>query len=177
MKDTVSVSLLSAANVDAGYGHVRVLEGVSVDVRPGRIVVLVGRNGAGKSTLLKILSRITEPTTGRITIDGRDLRDIPKVDLRDRIGLVLQDTFLFADTVLENIRFGRLDATDEECIEAAKLAEEAGLKVVMNRCPKIEYGRLSGELNWAGVNSRMLSSKRPLLGPKGVQHRVLAGKA
>ena len=61
--------------------------------------------------------------------------------------------------------------------EAAKLAEDAGLRVVMNRCPKIEYGRLSGELNWAGVNSRMLSSKRPLLGAKGVQHRVLAGKA
>src|SRR4029078_13631466 len=61
--------------------------------------------------------------------------------------------------------------------EAAKLAEEAGLKVVMNRCPKIEYGRLSGELSWAGVNSRMLSSQRPLLGPKGVQHRVLTGKA
>ncbi len=61
--------------------------------------------------------------------------------------------------------------------EAARLAEKAGLKVVMNRCPKIEYGRLSGELNWAGVNSRMLSSRRPLLGAKGVQHRVLAGKA
>jgi predicted CoA-binding protein len=58
--------------------------------------------------------------------------------------------------------------------EAARLAEEAGLKVVMNRCPKIEYGRLSGELSWAGVNSRRLSSKRPLLGAKGVQHRVLA---
>jgi predicted CoA-binding protein len=57
--------------------------------------------------------------------------------------------------------------------EAAKLAEEAGLKVVMNRCPKIEYGRLSGELNWAGVNSRRLSAKRPMLGAKGVQHRVL----
>jgi predicted CoA-binding protein len=57
--------------------------------------------------------------------------------------------------------------------EAAKLAEEAGLKVVMNRCPKIEYGRLSGELGWAGVNSRRLSSRRPMLGPKGVQHRVL----
>jgi predicted CoA-binding protein len=57
--------------------------------------------------------------------------------------------------------------------EAAKLAEEAGLKVVMNRCPKIEYGRLSGELNWAGVNSRRLSAKRPMLGVKGVQHRVL----
>jgi predicted CoA-binding protein len=57
--------------------------------------------------------------------------------------------------------------------EAAKLAEEAGLKVVMNRCPKIEYGRLSGELNWAGVNSRQLSAKRPMLGAKGAQHRVL----
>ncbi len=57
--------------------------------------------------------------------------------------------------------------------EAAKLAEDAGLKVVMNRCPKIEYGRLSGELNWAGVNSRRLSAKRPMLGAKGVQHRVL----
>ena len=57
--------------------------------------------------------------------------------------------------------------------EAAKLAEEAGLQVVMNRCPKIEYGRLSGELSWAGVNSRTLSSRRPVLGPKGVQHRIL----
>ena len=57
--------------------------------------------------------------------------------------------------------------------EAARIAEESGLKVVMNRCPKIEYGRLSGELNWAGVNSRMLSSRRPMLGAKGVQHRVL----
>lgn len=57
--------------------------------------------------------------------------------------------------------------------EAARLAEEAGLKVVMNRCPKIEYGRLSGEIGWAGVNSRTLSNKRPLLGKKGFQHRVL----
>jgi uncharacterized protein len=57
--------------------------------------------------------------------------------------------------------------------EAARLAEDAGLKVVMNRCPKIEYGRLSGELSWAGVNSRRLSARRPMLGAKGVQHRVL----
>jgi uncharacterized protein len=61
--------------------------------------------------------------------------------------------------------------------EAARIAEGAGLQVVMNRCPKIEYGRLSGELNWAGVNSRRVSSQRPLLGPKGVQHRVIATKA
>jgi predicted CoA-binding protein len=57
--------------------------------------------------------------------------------------------------------------------EAARLAEAAGLQVVMNRCPKIEYGRLSGELSWAGINSRRLSSRRPILGPKGVQHRIL----
>ncbi|MCJ7787912.1 MAG: CoA-binding protein [Methyloceanibacter sp.] len=57
--------------------------------------------------------------------------------------------------------------------EAAKLAEQAGLKVVMNRCPKIEYGRLSGELGWAGVNSRMISNKRAMLGTKGLQHRML----
>jgi uncharacterized protein len=61
--------------------------------------------------------------------------------------------------------------------EAARLAESAGLQVVMNRCPKIEYGRLSGELSWAGVNSRRVSSQRPLLGPKGVQHRMIATKA
>jgi predicted CoA-binding protein len=61
--------------------------------------------------------------------------------------------------------------------EAARLAEAAGLKVVMNRCPKIEYGRLSGELGWAGVNSRRISNKRPMLDAKGVQHRVLAAKA
>jgi len=60
--------------------------------------------------------------------------------------------------------------------EAARLAEAAGLQVVMNRCPKIEYGRLSGELGWAGVNSRRVSAKRPVLGPKGVQHRVLVPK-
>ncbi|RMF01469.1 MAG: CoA-binding protein, partial [Alphaproteobacteria bacterium] len=57
--------------------------------------------------------------------------------------------------------------------EAARLAEEAGLEVVMNRCPKIEYGRLSGEIGWAGVNSRTLSSSRPVLAAKGIQHRVL----
>jgi uncharacterized protein len=61
--------------------------------------------------------------------------------------------------------------------EAARLAEAAGLQVVMNRCPKIEYGRLSGELGWAGVNSRRVSAKRPVLGPKGLQHRVLITKA
>ena len=103
-------------------------------------------------------------------------------DIKEPVDIV--DIFRSSDAALpiakEAIRFGaqvlwmQLGVRNDE---AAKLAEDAGLKVVMNRCPKIEYGRLSGELIWAGVNSRMLSSKRPLLGAKGVQHRVLAGKA
>ena len=84
---------------------------------------LVGPTGAGKTTLINLLSRFYEIDGGRITIDGRDIRDVSKADLRQKLGIVLQDTFLFADTVMENIRYGRLEATDEECIEAAKLAD------------------------------------------------------
>ena len=103
-------------------------------------------------------------------------------DIQEKVDIV--DIFRSADAALgvtrEAIALGakvvwmQLGVRNDE---AAKLAEEAGLQVVMNRCPKIEYGRLSGELGWAGVNSRRLSSKRPLLGAKGVQHRVLGSKA
>jgi len=99
-------------------------------------------------------------------------------DIKQPIDIV--DIFRSSDAALaltrEAIRIGakvvwmQLGVRNDE---AAELAEAAGLQVVMNRCPKIEYGRLSGELAWAGVNSRLLSSKRPLLGAKGVQHRVL----
>jgi ATP-binding cassette subfamily B protein len=70
-----------------------------------------------------LLTRFYEVNEGRITIDGRDIRNVSKADLRQKLGIVLQDTFLFADTVMENIRYGRLDANDEECVEAAKLAD------------------------------------------------------
>lgn len=96
---------------------------MTLEAKAGQTIALVGPTGAGKTTIINLLMRFYELDSGRITIDGRDLRDIPKIELRQRLGLVLQDTFLFADTVLENIRFGRLDATDEECIEAARLAD------------------------------------------------------
>jgi ATP-binding cassette subfamily B protein len=83
----------------------------------------VGPTGAGKTTIINLLTRFYEINSGSISIDGKDIRDISKDDLRRKLGIVLQDTFLFADTVMENIRYGRLDATDEECIEAAKLAD------------------------------------------------------
>lgn len=99
-----------------------VIKDMTIDARAGEMFALVGPTGAGKTTLINLLTRFYEIDSGRITIDGRDIRDIRKPDLRRRLGLVLQDTFLFSGTVMENIRYGRLDATDEECIEAAKTA-------------------------------------------------------
>ncbi|MEN6297721.1 MAG: ABC transporter ATP-binding protein [Rectinema sp.] len=111
-------------NVVFGYGPDNiVIRDFSVEIVAGQTVALVGPTGAGKTTITNLLTRFYELQSGRILFDGVDIREIPKKDIRRTIGLVLQDTFLFADTVLENIRFGRLDATDEECIEAAKMAE------------------------------------------------------
>ena len=90
---------------------------------PGKTIALVGPTGAGKTTIINLLTRFYEINSGAITIDGINIRDFGKAALRSRLGLVLQDTFLFSGTVMENIRFGRLEATDDECIHAAELAE------------------------------------------------------
>jgi ATP-binding cassette subfamily B protein len=100
-----------------------VIRHMTLEARAGQTVALVGPTGAGKTTLVNLLTRFYEIQAGRITIDGQDLRAIRKADLRRQLGIVLQDTFLFADTVMENIRYGRLDATDDECIRAALLAD------------------------------------------------------
>jgi ATP-binding cassette subfamily B protein len=89
----------------------------------GQTVALVGPTGAGKTTLINLLSRFYEIQGGAITIDGADIRDLRKADLRRRLGIVLQDTFLFADTVQQNIRYGRLEATDAEVVHAAEMAD------------------------------------------------------
>lgn len=100
-----------------------VLRDMSLCAGAGQIIALVGPTGAGKTTIINLLTRFYETTGGRITIDGEDIRSVRKADLRRQLGLVLQDTYLFSSTVMENIRYGRLDATDEEVIEAARLAE------------------------------------------------------
>ena len=97
-----------------------IIKDMTIDAKAGERFALVGPTGAGKTTIINLLTRFYEIDGGSITIDGRNIRDIRKSDLRRRLGLVLQDTFLFSGTVMENIRYGRLDATDEECIEAAK---------------------------------------------------------
>jgi ATP-binding cassette subfamily B protein len=115
---------VSLKNVQFGYTcNQPIIKNFSLEVKAGQTIALVGPTGAGKTTIINLLTRFYEIQGGSITIDGKDIRDVSKSDLRRKLGLVLQDTFLFSDTVMENIRFGRLDATDEECIEAAKLAE------------------------------------------------------
>ena len=104
-----------------GYGDgPEVLHGLDLDVRAGTTVALVGHTGAGKSTIAKLLARFYEPRSGRITIDGHDLRDVTQESLRRQLGIVPQEGFLFAGTVHDNIAFGRPDATREEVVAAAQ---------------------------------------------------------
>ena len=110
--------------VSFGYAEDRpVLRDIDLRIDPNQIVGLVGGTGAGKSTLLSLVPRFYDPTTGSITLDGRDLREITKKTLRAQIALVLQDTLLFSTTVRENIAYGRPDATEEEIVEAARRAQ------------------------------------------------------
>ncbi|MBV9849697.1 MAG: ABC transporter ATP-binding protein [Armatimonadetes bacterium] len=102
--------------------NVPVLKNVSLHAHPGQVVALIGPTGAGKTTIVNLLTRFYEIDSGQIAIDGQDIRRIRKEDLRRQLGIVLQDTFLFAGTVRDNIRYGRLDARDEEVVAAAKFA-------------------------------------------------------
>jgi ABC-type multidrug transport system fused ATPase/permease subunit len=97
-----------------------VLEDIDLDIQSGETVAFVGETGAGKTTIVKLLARFHDPISGCVRVDGRDLRTVTQSSLRRQMGIVLQDPFLFNGTVRENILFGRLDATDQEVIAAAK---------------------------------------------------------
>ncbi len=110
---------------DVSFGYVpgkTVLRHISLYAKPGQKIAFVGSTGAGKTTITNLLNRFYDIDSGRITVDGIDIRDLPRDMLRQNIAMVLQDTHLFTGTVMENIRYGRLDATDDEVIKAARTA-------------------------------------------------------
>jgi ATP-binding cassette subfamily B protein len=109
-------------DVSFRYGDRRILDGVSLHIRPGETVALVGPTGCGKTTLAHLIPRFHDPTEGRVTVDGQDIRTVTFASLRSSIGLVDQDPFLFSLPVLENIRYGDPDALRERVVEAARTA-------------------------------------------------------
>ncbi|WP_294491032.1 ABC transporter ATP-binding protein [uncultured Ruminococcus sp.] len=111
------------ADIHFGYEPQKpVLKGFELDIKRGRKIAVVGATGSGKTTIVNLLTRFYEPDSGRITVDGIDITDIPKDELRRSIGIVLQDTVLFRGTIEENIRYGREDAPEEDVIRAARHA-------------------------------------------------------
>src|SRR5204863_1763756 len=110
------------------FGHQgdhAVLDGLDLHLAPGESLALVGATGSGKSTIAGLLARLYDPDGGRVLLDGHDVREVRLGDVRQAVALVFEDTFLFTDTVRENIRFGRPDASDEDVATAAALAGAA----------------------------------------------------
>ncbi|RRR55141.1 ABC transporter ATP-binding protein [Streptococcus suis] len=114
---------VSFENVEFGYSEDKpLIRNFNLEVKPGEMVAIVGPTGAGKTTLINLLMRFYDVTSGAIKVDGHDIRQLSRQSYRSQFGMVLQDAWLYEGTIKENLRFGRLDATDEEIVEAAKIA-------------------------------------------------------
>src|SRR5699024_8855778 len=110
---------------DVVFGYVperKILNGISLYAKPGQKIAFVGSTGAGKTTIINLINRFYEIQSGSITYDGIDIKDMKKDDLRRSLSMVIQDTHLFTGTIADNIRYGKLNATDEEVREAARIA-------------------------------------------------------
>src|SRR6202041_1848344 len=141
-----------------------ILKGLSFEVPAGRTVAIVGPSGAGKSTISRLLFRFYEITSGPITIDGQDIREVQQASLRNALGMVPQDTVLFNDTVRYNIRYGRWDATDAEIEAAARLAQIDGFIRLMPKGYDTEVGERGLKLS-GGEKQRVAIARTILKGP------------
>ena len=142
-------------------GDGKVLDDVSLDVQEGEILALVGLSGAGKSTMFNLIPRFYDPTNGVIRIDGHDLKNLTQTSIREHIAIVLQETILFGGTIRENILYGKLDASEEEMIAAAKAANaDEFIRTFPN-----QYGTLVGErgMNLSGGQRQRIAIARAIL--------------
>ncbi len=144
------------SHVTFGYDpQYPVIKDFNLDVKAGQTIALVGPTGAGKTTITNLLTRFYDIQEGQITIDGKDIYKLRKSDLRQKLGLVLQDTFMFAESVLENIRFGRLEASDAECEAAASQTEADPF---IQRFPKGYHTQLMERASNISLGQRQLLS-------------------
>ncbi|MGM9955462.1 MAG: ABC transporter ATP-binding protein [Peribacillus sp.] len=170
-KDAIPVDAFKGdvefTDVHFGYSKDQpILKGINFTASAGQTIALVGPTGSGKTTIINLLSRFYEVDQGQINMDGRNIQDYKISDLRKKIGIVLQDTFLFSGTILENIRYGRLDATDSEVIEAAKVASAHGF---IKHLPDQYQTRITtGGLNLSQGQKQLLAIARAILADSDV---------
>ncbi|MCZ8522129.1 MULTISPECIES: ABC transporter ATP-binding protein [Paenibacillus] len=149
---------------DVSFGYKEgspILKHISFTARPGETIALVGPTGAGKTTIVNLLTRFYDISKGTVTLDGRPLEQFDKNDLRSQLGIVLQDAYVFSDTIRENIRYGRLDATDSEVEAAAKLAGADGF---IRRLPEGYSSQLAAEgANLSHGQRQLLTIARAIL--------------
>jgi len=142
-----------------------VLEGISFEALPGQVIALLGATGSGKSTIINLIPRFYDPTQGRITVDGHDIRQVTLNSLRDQVGIVLQETTLFAATVRENIAFGCPDASEEAIVEAARAAQAHAFIVEMPHGYENQVGERGVTLS-GGQKQRVAIARALLKDPR-----------
>lgn len=153
-------------DVSFAYDTELILKNISFKIEPGKTVAIVGPTGSGKTTIINLLTRFYDIKQGSILIDGKDMKNFSKKSIRKQVGIVLQKTFLFKGTVLENIRYGKPEATFEEVVEAAKLAQ---VHEIIERLPKKYNTRIKeGGINFSHGERQLISIARTILANKKI---------